>query len=135
MLLSLSVDGKQIALKHNFISGKAGFTFKIAFLQAYAKYSPGTLLELENIRVVVDELKLDRMDSCAAPRHHLMNRVFGEVLMVRRTLFSNGSRMGDFIIAALPMLRWIYNQFRGQKNSCNFQISTKSNSQGGTTHA
>ena len=135
MLLSLKLDGKPIAVKHNLISGNAGFTFKIAFSEPFAKYSPGTLLELENIRIFVDELKLDRMDSCAAPRHPLMNRVFGEVLMVRQTLFSSSSRRGNFIIASLPLLRWIYNQFRSHQRSSNFHISPKPTSQGGSTHA
>ncbi|MEO8428393.1 MAG: GNAT family N-acetyltransferase, partial [Verrucomicrobiota bacterium] len=50
MMLALRLNGKPIAMKCNFISGGGSFAFKIAFDGTYSRYSPGMLLEMENIR-------------------------------------------------------------------------------------
>ena len=50
MMLGLHVGERPVALKCNFLAGQGSFAFKIAYDEAYARYSPGVLLELENIR-------------------------------------------------------------------------------------
>ena len=50
MMLGLRLAGRWIALKCNFLSGEGSFAFKIAYDEDYARFSPGTLLELENVR-------------------------------------------------------------------------------------
>jgi CelD/BcsL family acetyltransferase involved in cellulose biosynthesis len=134
MLLSMTIDGQPIALKFNLLSGNAGFAFKIAFDESYSKYSPGALLELENIRVVSDVQPLQWMDSCAVPRHPMADRLWGERRMIRRTLFSCGTAFGDFLISALPLLRWLHGRLRPRPANVHFQISTQSNSNGDHTH-
>ncbi|MBE0602785.1 MAG: GNAT family N-acetyltransferase, partial [Deltaproteobacteria bacterium] len=46
----LSVDGAVVASTSNFISGDAGFAFKIGWRPEFAKLSPGMLNEVECIR-------------------------------------------------------------------------------------
>jgi hypothetical protein len=106
MLLSLELDGKPIAMKHNLLAADGGFAFRIAYDERFSKYSPGVLLELENIRRICVDKKTSWLDSCAAPRHVMANRIWSERRMIRRTLFSNGSRIGDFWISIFPLLRW-----------------------------
>jgi hypothetical protein len=131
MLLSLMLDGKVIAMKHNVRTADGGFAFRIAYDESYSKYSPGVLLELENIRVVCDTPDMRWMDSCADPRHVMANRLWKERRMIRRTLFSNGSVLGDLLISALPLLRWIRQQIKPHILPAHFQISTKQRSIGG----
>src|SRR4029453_8782589 len=71
MMLPLGFNGLPIAYKLNFLSGVGSFAFKIAFDEEYARYSPGVLLELENIRRMHAQSKVKWMDSCAAPSHPL----------------------------------------------------------------
>jgi CelD/BcsL family acetyltransferase involved in cellulose biosynthesis len=126
MLLSLSFDGKIIAMKHNLLAGNGGFAFRIAFDERYSKYSPGVLLELENIRLVSRQNRIQWLDSCTKPRHVMADRIWGERRMIRRTLFSDGSRQGDLWIASLPLLRWVHNQFGAGEEVDYLKISTKS---------
>jgi hypothetical protein len=125
MLLSLVFDGKTIAMKHNLLSGNGSFAFKIAYDESFAKYSPGVLLELENIRRVCDDSRIQWMDSCASPRHVMANRIWSERRMIRRTLFSVGSRLGDLWVSLLPPLRWVKRQVRPEETASHFQISTR----------
>jgi CelD/BcsL family acetyltransferase involved in cellulose biosynthesis len=110
MLLSLTLNGRPIAMKHNLLSGEGGFTFKIAYDETFAKYSPGVLLELENIRAICDGGQAKWLDSCAHPRHVMANRIWRERRMIRQTLLSNSSRAGDFLISVMPLLRWVKKQ-------------------------
>lgn len=130
MLLSLRVGGKAIALKHNLLTADGCFTFKIAFDESYSKYSPGVLLELENIRRVHDGNRIKWLDSCAVARHSLMNRVWGERRMIRRTLFSDTSWIGDLWIASIPLIRWISKRIKPGQTASYLQISTKQTKSG-----
>jgi CelD/BcsL family acetyltransferase involved in cellulose biosynthesis len=125
MLLSLTLNGRAIAMKHNLLAGDGGFALRIAYDESFAKYSPGVLLELENIRRVFNSRSTKWLDSCAIPRHVMADRIWRERRMIRRTLFSNGSRRGDFWIATLPLLRWLRHQVRRGPEEDYLRISTK----------
>jgi CelD/BcsL family acetyltransferase involved in cellulose biosynthesis len=51
----LALDRRVIASTSNFISGHAGFAFKVGWLPEFAKMSPGVLNEIETIRHIRDE--------------------------------------------------------------------------------
>jgi CelD/BcsL family acetyltransferase involved in cellulose biosynthesis len=125
MLLSLLLDGRPIAMKYNLLSGQGGYTFKIAYDEAFSKYSPGVLLELENIRVVCNNREIKWLDSCAHPRHVMANRIWRERRMIRRTLYSDNSRIGDLFVSSLPLLRWVKKQVRPGNVPSHFKISTQ----------
>jgi CelD/BcsL family acetyltransferase involved in cellulose biosynthesis len=64
-MLALELDGRPIAMKCNFLSGRHAFTFKIAYEEAYARYSPGVLLELFQMRSIrATHPQLSAVDSC-----------------------------------------------------------------------
>jgi hypothetical protein len=125
LLLSLVLDGKAIAMKQILLAGGGGFVFRITYDETYAKYSPGLLLELENMRRAWDGSQIKWMDSCANPRHPLFNRIWSERRMLRRTLFSNSSRLSDFWIAVVPLLRWIKKRIKREEPADYLQISTQ----------
>ena len=133
MLLSIRLDGKPIAMKYNLLSRPGSFAFKITFDEDYAKYSPGVQLELENIRHTFGCPDREWMDSCATPRHPMANRLWKGRRMIRRTLFSVGSRKGDFVVSTLPLLRWAHHQIWPQRTGKYFQISTRQ-TQPGVSH-
>ncbi len=99
-MLGLYLDGRPLAMKCNFLAGDGAFAFKIAFDEAYAKYSPGVLLEAENIRVVHDLQQIKWMDSCALPGHPMINRMWSERRTIQKVLVSPG---GGFNNAAVDL--------------------------------
>ncbi len=84
-LLELRSGGSIVAMKCNFLAGDGAFAFKIARAQRFAKFSPGIMLEIENVRRFHDS-SLRWMDSCADPDNEMINRLWPE----RRTLITTG---------------------------------------------
>lgn len=107
MMLGLRVAQRWIALKCNFLSGDGAFAFKIAYDEDYARYSPGTLLELENIRRVHARAGLRWMDSCASPEHFMANRLWAERRAITDLVSSTGRALGEVMVPSLPFLHWV----------------------------
>lgn len=74
----LDVDGKPIAMLINFRTPPGSWSFKIAYDEALARFSPGVLIEMENLRRVLQDEAVEWMDSCAAPDHPMINSLWGE---------------------------------------------------------
>src|SRR5262249_15551850 len=66
--LTLSLDGEPIAMLATFLTPPGAFSFKTAFDERYARYSPGVLLQRENL-AVLDRDDIAWSDSCAAADH------------------------------------------------------------------
>lgn len=80
-MLRLDVAGKPIAMLVNFLTPPGSFSFKIAFDEDYARFSPGVLIQLENLDIL-NHKDIDWMDSCAVENHPMINSLWGE----RRTM-------------------------------------------------
>lgn len=88
---SLLLDGKTIASLVVFVERGVAYTWKTAYDEAYAAYSPGMLLMIETTKTHLDDPNIDVTDSCAVPDHPMMNRLWSE----RRPL-------GTFILGLSP---------------------------------
>ena len=75
--LRLDLDGTPLSMLVNFITPPGSFSFKIAIDEKHARFSPGVLIELENLRVLARE-EVEWMDSCAAEDHPMINSLWGE---------------------------------------------------------
>lgn len=109
MMLALHFNGHPIAYKVNFLSGDGSFAFKIAFDEEYARYSPGVLLELENIRLLHERPQISQikwMDSCANPDRFMINHLWTDRRAIQSLVISTGKRQGDLVVAAIPLLKW-----------------------------
>lgn len=73
----LNSAGRPVAMIVNFIDGGEGYSFKIAFDEDYAKFSPGVLLEIEMLRAL-EGRRLAFIDSCAARDHPMINALWRE---------------------------------------------------------
>lgn len=107
MMLGLFLDGVPIAMKCNFISDSGSFAYKIAYDESLAQYSPGTLLEIMNIRVFHDDRSLGWMDSCAAADHFMLNRLLSERRTIQSMLISTGTPIGDLLVSMRPLVRLV----------------------------
>jgi CelD/BcsL family acetyltransferase involved in cellulose biosynthesis len=112
MMLGLHVGERPIALKCNFLAGPGSFAFKIAYDETYARFSPGALLELENIRRFHLRPELQWMDSCADPEHFMANRLWLDRRALVTMITATGRTAGDFVLAVMPMLRRLYRGLR-----------------------
>lgn len=107
MMLGLFHQNKPIALKCNILSGKGAFAFKIAYDEDYANYSPGMLLELENIRYFHRLSKISWMDSTAESNHPMINRLWLDRRSIETLIFSPNRVWGNCILSLFPLLRGI----------------------------
>jgi hypothetical protein len=75
---SLVLDGKPIASLVVMIEAGTAYTWKTAYDEAYAAYSPGTLLMIEVTKQHLDDPNIIATDSCAVPDHPVMSRLWSE---------------------------------------------------------
>lgn len=75
---SLTLDGKVIACLIVFIEAGIAYTWKTAYDETYAAFSPGTLLMMDVTCNHLDDPNILGTDSCAAPGHPVMSRIWTE---------------------------------------------------------
>lgn len=75
---TLTLDGRPIASLIVFIEAGQAYTWKTAYDENFAGYSPGTLLMIEVTRTHLDDPNIDATDSCAVPDHPVMSRLWSE---------------------------------------------------------
>lgn len=75
---TLTLDGKVIACLIVFVEAGVAYTWKTAYDEEWAAYSPGTLLMLEVTRQHLDDPNIEITDSCAVPDHPVMSRLWSE---------------------------------------------------------
>jgi CelD/BcsL family acetyltransferase involved in cellulose biosynthesis len=88
---TLSLDGRIIASLIVFIEQGVAYTWKTAYDESYSAWSPGTLLMIEATKTHLDDPNIRVTDSCAAPDHIVMDRLWSE----RR-------RMGTLVLGITP---------------------------------
>jgi CelD/BcsL family acetyltransferase involved in cellulose biosynthesis len=88
---TLSLDGRLIASLIVFIEAGYAYTWKTAYDEEFAAFSPGTLLAIEVTKSHLDDPNIQATDSCAVPDHPVMSRIWSE----RR-------EMGTLIVGLTP---------------------------------
>lgn len=90
-IVRLDLDGRPIAMLVNLLRPPGAFSFKIAFDEDYARYSPGVLLQLENLRILANP-EIAWMDSCAVEHHPMINSLWAERRAIVRVSVPLGGR-------------------------------------------
>ncbi len=75
--LTLLLDHRPIAMLATFLTPPGAYAYKTAFDEAFARYSPGVLLQCEAMNLVADPA-IDWIDSCAAPDHAMIDHIWRE---------------------------------------------------------
>ncbi|MBW3096488.1 GNAT family N-acetyltransferase [Pseudohoeflea coraliihabitans] len=88
---TLLLDDEPIASMIVFIASGEAYTWKTAYNEEYASYSPGKLLVEKLTEWHLDDPNISRTDSCAVPDHPVMSRLWSERM-----------RMGTLIIGLRP---------------------------------
>jgi CelD/BcsL family acetyltransferase involved in cellulose biosynthesis len=96
-LLDLRLDGIPLAMLVNFICTPGSFSFKTAFDERYARFSPGVLLQLENL-ALLERGDVEWCDSCAAEGHPMIDSLWTGRRGIGRysVAIGGGARRGAF---------------------------------------
>lgn len=105
---TIDLNGKAIASMIVLMMGGEAYTWKTAYDEDYARYSPGKLLMGEITEWHLDDANIVRSDSCATPDHPIMSRFWQEredmgTLIIGLT--QNGDRDVRQVAAQLHMYR------------------------------
>lgn len=117
MMLRMQLDGETIAIKLNLMGASQGvFTFKIAYDEAYAPYSPGVLLEVENMYRVLDDLHLGWIDSCTTPDHPLFDHLWVERREMASLHISTRHLFSKPLMHTMRMVKSVYRYCRAPRS-------------------
>jgi len=105
--LRMTVGGAPAAARLSFRTGNGAMAFRVAYNEELSKYSPGLLLEIENIRRLHEAPRLSWMDCGAVPYSDLFNRVWIHRRTIETLLLSTGRTSGALLISLLPLLRFM----------------------------
>jgi CelD/BcsL family acetyltransferase involved in cellulose biosynthesis len=81
--LSLVMDGRPIAMLATFLTPPGAFSYKTAFDEDFARYSPGVLLQREALDLI-EAPEVEWIDSCAAPDHAMIDHIWRERRRIAR---------------------------------------------------
>ena len=90
--LTLLLDGKPLAMLVNFHTPPGAFSFKTTFDEDFSRFSPGVLLQRENLSLLSCE-DIDWTDSCAAADHPMIERIWREKRSIVRVNISIGGAL------------------------------------------
>lgn len=99
-LLALRLDGRAIAMLVNFLTPPGAFSFKTAFDEDYARFSPGVLLQIHNL-ALLERDGLEWCDSCAAQDHPMIDSIWSGRRAIGRYSVAIGGPMRRAAFAAL----------------------------------
>ena len=74
----LTLNGEALAYTIDLKAGREVFALKVAYDPAWSRFSPGVLLEMENLKYYLEEPDIARVDSCAAPDHSVLSHLWGQ---------------------------------------------------------
>ena len=100
--LTMTLDGKPVAMLATLLSPPGAYSFKTAFDEDFARFSPGVVLQVENLALAEDNA-VGWIDSCAVQVHKMIDhlwrqrrRMSGHSIAIggaiRRTIFCQLSR-------------------------------------------
>lgn len=113
-MLKLTLDGKPIAMLVNFMTPPGCFAFKIAFDEAYARFSPGVLIKVENL-MLLNRQEIEWTDSCAVEDHPMINSLWAERREIVRITVPLAGRARRLVFHAARAAEQLSAMLRGRR--------------------
>ena len=98
--LTLRLDDEPIAMLANFLTPPGAFSYKTAFDERYARYSPGVLVQRENLELLGNP-QINWSDSCAAADHPMIDHIWRERRPIGRLSIAIGGKWRRALFARL----------------------------------
>jgi CelD/BcsL family acetyltransferase involved in cellulose biosynthesis len=87
-IVRLCIDGNAVAALVLLRSGDMGWAWKIAYDEAYVRFSPGVQVVLEATEQLLADERILRVDSCATADHPMIDHIWRERLRVADCMFA-----------------------------------------------
>ncbi len=87
--LTLFFDQRPIAMLASFITAPGAFSYKTAFDEDFSRFSPGVMLQCENL-AILDRPDVAWVDSCAAADHPMIDHIWRERRAIGRLSIAIG---------------------------------------------
>jgi hypothetical protein len=111
MFLGLQAGTRVLAFSTALLAGRGLFGFKKAYDETFARWSPGTLLDLEVLAWFHERRELDWLDTCSAPDELAEGQLFGDRRPIR-TLLLPVSAVGRAAAAMITTSRRAHGYLR-----------------------
>lgn len=102
-LVAMRLDGRAIAMLVNLIAPPGAFSYKTAYDEDYARFSPGVLLQHFNLGLMTRS-DIEWCDSCAAENHPMIDHIWRDRRGVGRYSVGIGGPLRRTIYR--PLLNW-----------------------------
>ncbi|MCX5518494.1 GNAT family N-acetyltransferase [Kaistia defluvii] len=79
---AIRLDGRAVAMLVSFTAGRSAVTWKIAYDEAYARFSPGVHIMLEASVALLADPAIDQIDSIAIPDHPMVDPIWPDRLEI-----------------------------------------------------
>ncbi len=112
-LRSITLNGRPIAMLMHIIAGNSAFAFKTAFDEKLSAYSPGVLIQQDNLAMITRP-GLAMIDSCAAPNHPMINSLWMERRRIVRVSLQLGGPLNRMRFSAVRALENLWGRLRGR---------------------
>lgn len=96
--VQITLNGKPIAMLASFVAGGGAYSFKIAYNEDYARYSPGALLMMKAIDSFHADPRIAWVDSCAIPNHPMIDHIWAERRTIREVNVATSHVLGPWLI-------------------------------------
>jgi CelD/BcsL family acetyltransferase involved in cellulose biosynthesis len=113
-MLKLTLDGKPLAMLVNFMTPPGCFAFKIAFDEDYARFSPGVLIKIENLKIL-NRRDIEWTDSCAVEDHPMINSLWAERREIVRVTVPLAGRTRHLMFHAARSAEQLSATLRGRR--------------------
>jgi CelD/BcsL family acetyltransferase involved in cellulose biosynthesis len=110
-LVGIDCGGRPVSRCCNLLAGEGAYAYRSAYDEAYAKFSPGVMAEMESIRCFFEIPGVAWMDSLTDPDNATLNRIWKHRRSMQSILMGLGS-WGRMWVAMLPMMRWAARRLR-----------------------
>lgn len=106
-VVAMRLDGRAIAMKVNLLDCPSSYTYKVAYDEAFAKLSPGVLLELESMRRVAALPGIRTMDSAGRSENPPFDWLWNERRPMGMVEISTGRPASDLWMISRPAAKWL----------------------------
>jgi len=98
--LAIRLDGRPLAMLATFLCPPGAFSFKTAFDERFARFSPGVLLQRENL-AVLSRTGIEWADSCAGADHPMIDHFWRERRAIARHSIAIGGPARRLLFRAI----------------------------------
>ncbi len=107
--------GRTIAAAVSFCGGGVSYAFKIAYDEAFARFSPGVMVEIEIMRALEGDAAVSMIDSCAKVEHPMIDRLWRERRAIAALNISRRDAPSKALFRLLTMLEAASEKARAKK--------------------